>query len=552
MPRKKKEAETIGYRSDGRRKVATTGKRGKDKGLRMTKKRKEAMRKALKEYIAELEAKERELREAHAFYFFEPNTGEIGDRQREFLKKYLKEEDIPERLDGQIDVFRSRANILLISGGNQSAKSTTGAIMAYILATGVIPEALKGIFPEDKLIKKPYVAIRIVGVDHKTMLNTLIPTYKKWAPKDFLKKGKWSDSFSSEQKKLFLYKDGKGEPIASLEFMTNQQDVESFQGPPLDVVIYDEEPRQDIRKENLMRFVTADKVREIFCWTPTKGLTWMYDLFMEEREGVAKFQLCSVANKMASLEVLDEIMREIDDYNERKMRLLGEFISLSGLVYGKLFDRNVHVIEPFFDNLPPHKKKEYLCLSGWDPHLVTPSAGVFVLVDREENCYVDRCYSREVDTEELKADFWRIVRENGYRMGWSVADKSSDSSIIAFGGRNIYRELSMGKDAIPALRTSEKFEGSIKAGVDEVKKRLRNKSFFIVNRPENKELIQSFKTLERDTYANEDLKGPKDRIREGKHHHHAALRYIFQFPVRWYEHVESAPAVEFVDPMVMW
>jgi hypothetical protein len=40
-------------------------------------------------------------------------------------------------------------------------------------------------------------------------------------------------------------------------------------------------------------------------------------------------------------------------------------------------------------------------------------------------------------------------------------------------------------------------------------------------------------TLEREQGTNEDVQGPKDKIKEGKHHRHAAMRYGFQFPIRF-------------------
>ena len=265
-------------------------------------------------------------------------------------------------------------------------------------------------------------------------------------------------------------------------------------------------------------------------------------------DNVESFQLTSVTNRKADLDVLDEICDEYsDDYEALKMRLLGEFVSLSGLVYGKLFDRSIHVIEPF------QITKDYLCITGMDPHLVTPSAMVFLLLDREGNAYLDGSRSIDADTEQIKDTFWEIAHERGYRLGWSVADKSSNSTIVAFGGRNIFNELSRGKNAIPAMRTSEKYEGSIKAGVDDIKKRLKinertkRPRFFIVNRPENKDLIHSFKTLERDTYANEEVSGPKDRIREGKHHKHASMRYIFQYPLNWYPEIDNIPQPQELD-----
>ena len=513
------------------------------------------------ELDAKLAKKEEEAKAQDPFWFFEPSDGVLDAERQAFIEKYLKPDDVPQALDGQMDVLMSVAPIRAASGGNQSGKSTVGAIEAYIVATGQVPRAVTN-YPAEKLLDKAGKQLRVVGVDNRQLMNTVIPTYQKWAPRDYLLNRRWKDSFSSEQKKLFLFKPGTDELLATIEFRTNEQDVDSFQGPPLDMVIYDEEPKEAIHKENLMRFTTAEKMNILFCFTPTHGLSWATDLFGEDIDEMGNetelFKLVSVTNKKANLQVLGQILENITDYQELKMRLTGEFVSLSGLVYGKLFDKKLHVVEPFFEHLDAGMKKEYLCVSGWDPHLVTSSAGVFLLVDREGNHYVDRCFFKDADTEELKSGFWEIVEESGYRMGWSVADKSSNSSITAFGGRNIFREISRGRKAIPGLRTSEKFEGSIKAGVDEIKKRLKihersgKPRFFIVNRPENKVLINSFRTLERETYANEDIKGPKDRIKEGKHHLHASLRYIYQYPISWYPEVVSAPEPEFFDEAAGW
>ena len=521
--------------------------------------------------LAELIAKQAELvdaievtKEADPFWFFEPSDGSIPTDRFELLNEFLKEDDMPTgNLDSQLDVVLSPANVVGASGGNRAGKSAISAIKGYIKCTGRLPQSLvqyehsQAIARDIDRFKRRFskgqpILGRVIGVDFKQLSNTVIPTWQKWCPKEYLLHGKWKDSFSAQHSTLSLFKDNIC--CAKIEFMTNQMDATSFQGPDLDWVMYDEEPKLSIYKENNYRFGTSEYLDVGIYWTPTQGLTWATDLFHnsglfdddEEQveTNVELFKLCSVTNKKVNVGVLRSILQDALSYEEIRMRLLGEAISLSGLVYGRLFAKE-HIIEPFIEDC--HSKHEYLCITGMDPHLVTPSAMVFLLVDRENNWYIDRCHSDDGDTEEMKKHWHDITKNNGYRTGWAVADKSSNSSIMAFGGRNIFRELSMGENAIPALRTSEKYEGSIKAGVDEIKKRLRNKTLFIVNRPENKELIKSFRTLERETYANEELNGPKDRIREGKHHFHAAFRYISQYPVNWYGEVFTAPEPEFYD-----
>lgn len=539
--------------------------RGRKKAIPAVLPREEILRQ-----IAEIEAleadiakKEEEAKASNPFWFFEPSTGDITPERMDFLRKHIDEEDLPQILDSQMDVIMSRASIKAAFGGNRAGKSVVGAVLAFMKATGEVPLALEDIYPKGwrRTDFNYCFKIRVIGVDHKTLLNTVLPTYKQWCPKEWLKKGSWPESYISEQRTLFLYRGGKGEPIASVEFMTNQQDDDSFQGPDIHFLVYDEEPKESIHKENLLRFGTAKKLDVLFCMTPTNGMTWVADIFFGEmdktRQGqnIESFKLTSVTNKRVNIEVLEEIVQGLDSYEEKKMRLLGEFVSLSGLVYGKLFDKRIHVISPFFEGLNPTQKQDYLLITGMDPHTVTPTAMVFVLLDREGIIYVDRCWHRNGDTEEIRKAWHEIVKDNGYRKGWVVADRSSDSSIMAFGGRNIFKELSRGVNAIPAMRSSEKYEGSIKAGVDDIKKRLKldpKPRLYVVDRPENKVLINSFRTLERDTYANEDVNGPKDRIKEGKHHLHSALRFIHQFPLNWYPAVDVVPQPEYGDEAVCW
>ena len=170
-------------------------------------KRKKKQTKA--EKLAELKAKREivlkameEAKEADPFWLFKPNTGTIGDREKQLLEKHLKPDDIPSRVDGQDEVFQSLAPIRGVCGGNQSSKSTSGAIEAYIQATGELPKSMEETFPKEKLPTKWPQAIRVIGVDYKTLLNTLIPTYQKWVPREYLKNGIWKSSMIIPKRKV--------------------------------------------------------------------------------------------------------------------------------------------------------------------------------------------------------------------------------------------------------------------------------------------------------------------------------------------------------------
>jgi phage terminase large subunit-like protein len=498
----------------------------------------------LRERIADLKKQREEAKALDPFWYYEPSDGTVGDQGNQLLAKWLKSEDIPNgALDCQKVIHLCTSSIILDAGGNQGGKSTTGAIEGLIKATGEVPFSLRDSYPKEKIPAKFPNHVRVVGVDFPTFLKNLLPTYQKWVPREFLVDGSWEKSYNSEGRVLRLGK--KGVLTGTVEFMTNEQSVRSFQGPPRQKIIYDEEPRWDIYRENLMRFTTSDKLDVLFCMTPTEGMSWVKEEILDKVDGrrISAFKVPSITNSRANLDVLEDVLSGLGSYEEIKMRLLGEFVSLSGLVYGRLFNEKIHVIEPFPIGRTNDKKQSqdnfynFYVVRGIDPHLVKPSACVELAVDREGNKFVIGCYLKDADTGQLKQDL--ADRAKGYRLGWSIFDKSADSTIKVFGDRNIYLEMTRGKNAVPGAFKSEKFTGSIAVGVDGIKQDLKvddktgKPKIFFFNTPEVRPLITAIKSLERDTYFNEEEKGKKDRIKEGKWDLHACLRYIYQRVVRW-------------------
>ena len=174
---------------------------------------------------------------------------------------------------------------------------------------------------------------------------------------------------------------------------------------------------------------------------------------------------------------------------------------------------------------------------GLDPHEVKATAAVVVCVDRDERVIVDRCYKGEKTLKDVRRDINGILRN--YRYGFGKCDPHADSDRTAFDNVNAWKILTHGQDPIPGLRKADAYKGSILAGVDIIRQLLIGYSeehprLLIVDRPENQELIYSMRTLQRDSFTNEDVRGPKDAIAEGKHDHHAAMRYILQSPLHWY------------------
>lgn len=508
------------------------------------------------EWKRELVRQQEEAIKADPFWYYKPSDGVITPDRRAFLERHLKPDDIPAKAPGQLDVHVCRAAIRGASGGNRSGKTAMGSIEAFIGATGEVPESLKGLYPPERASNKYPRHVRVVGKDWENgILGTVLPEYQFWAPREFMPEGRWEKAYSAEKATLFLGK--KGRLHGTIEFMSNAQPATAFQGPTKHKVIYDEEPRKDIYKENLLRFGTAGIMDILFCMTPTEGLSWVYDFVQqgqdEKNNRVEWFKLPSVTNERVDLTVLEQQAPDLS-YEEKLMRWLGEFISLSGLVYGRLFNRKIHVIPEFsvrcncnstdgVTHADPCPWNHYYVIKGLDPHLVTPTAVVWVALDRWGNKIVVDCWFEEADTDAVKAGI--ADRDKGYRIGWSVVDSAADSDIKAFSGLNIYKKLRKGPNRVSRLRLASKGQGSIKTGVDEIKAGLRpnlltgKPTVYIMDTPRNRPLIQAMETLERDRGAMEDRKGMRDKILEAKHHLHAAFRYVMMQSLGWRSALES-------------
>jgi len=493
------------------------------------------------------------LAEHDPFYAYVPSTGQLDEERLTFLRSVIQPEHWPQTFYGQVDIHKAVAPKLGISGGNRASKTTTACIEDYIFATGEVPPSMKAWYPKAKLPTRFPVMGRVVAVDDGQLHNTVLPIYQHWVPRRFLKKGSWEESYASKHDQLTLYHPQTKKKCAVIEFKTGRQEVESFQGPPLDFLTLDEECPEAIWKENLLRFATTT-LRVKMAWTPTRGLTWSHKVFGLASDGnttTKLFKLASVTNPRVKVSELKAILCDEEgrafSYDELRMRLLGDMVSLSGLVYGDLFDRHVHVVAPF--DLPT----SWLVVRGLDPHMAKPTACVFAAIDREEQVYVFDAYYENHDIDTVKADIARMSQ--GRRLGWSVCDKSADSDHQLFRDmsglcRNIYKELTRGAHAITPLWKSEKYTGSIVAGVDELKKALKlhpvtkKPKLVIFDLPQLRPLIEAFQSMERDAAVHEEKSGVRDRIREGPHDLHACLRYIYQYPIRWVPEQQYVPELQ--------
>ncbi len=524
----------------------------------LTDERREQLRAMLAQRKAELLELAAPLKAADPYWFYEASDGTLTDAAAAFAKKWLRPQDIPVIWQGVKNALGCTKKIVGLFGGNRAGKTIAMIIASCAKITGEVPQSLKGVFPDWRLPKKWPVYGRVYGGSTSVIEEVLVPKFKEWMPRTFWNHAGWEHTYNKQEKILRFYRRGT-EFVGHIKFMSYEVEVGKTQGVDLAFAHFDEEPPQEFFEEALARFGTTNLDIGFFM-TPTNGISWLYDVLIQNPgNDVGCFTVSTLTNKYISLDSLETIMDKTDSYDARKMRLLGEFVSLSGLIYSgehKLIP-DIHVIQPF--KLP---FDQHIVYRGMDNHLSKASYIVEEAYLSPELCHakglplnssvVVGVYFKKADTETIKADLQQRVLENKWRLGWTRYDKSLDYEQKILGDVNIIDLLKRPPNAIPAMFASEKFKGSIDAGVDEIKRGLKidpllkkpRRYFFDI--PEVWVLVKSIQTLEREKATNEAKKGMKDAILEGKHDAHAAYRYITQgkptfIPVEGDERYEYKP-----------
>lgn len=268
----------------------------------------------------------------------------------------------------------------LYIGGNRSGKTTGGIVEDIWWLTGKHPYL--------EIPKHRPVAGRIISVDFLNgVQKIIIPQLKQWVPPSQLRGGSWYSAYDT-QDRVLNFENG-----SFVELMSYDQDLDKFAGTSRDFVHYDEEPPEDIRKENQARLIDR-KGKEWFTLTPVEGMLWIFDKIYEP--GLAGHPHIDVIEvDMRENPHLDkeEVQTYLDslDEKERQVRGEGKFVVRAGLVYER-FKRETHVIPPIDPKKYLHPRyKWYMSLDhGFNNptavlwHVVTPDNRVITFDEHYE------------------------------------------------------------------------------------------------------------------------------------------------------------------------
>lgn len=288
----------------------------------------------------------------------------------------------------QLQFHKSIKKVKLYIGGNRSGKTVGGAAECVYW--------MRGESPYRKLPVGPTRG-RIITVSRNEGINQLIiPQLTRWLPPSMLINGSWEDSYHKAEYLLTL---SNG---STCQMMTYEQDTVKFAGDSLHYVWCDEEPPNDIYKENRLRVM--DTGGSIWLtMTPVEGITWVYDdIFMPgltgANPGILIIIIDTDENPYISQADKDEVYADLDE-DELKARKKGEFVHIGGLVY-KCFDPDLHVYHSEIDPSQLYNWNQYCSMDHglnnptcWLWHAVHPQTGFIVTWDE---LYVNEMTVKEI------------------------------------------------------------------------------------------------------------------------------------------------------------
>jgi len=172
---------------------------------------------------------------------------------------------------------------------------------------------------------------------HRSHIDALLPRRDK----------RWYNFRGRGEARVYIDCPGYEKP-AILWFKANDQGREAFQGAEPRVAWFDEEPKEDVWGETIIRVGPHGPPRMLLTMTPLKGLTWVYERFVATPPAGARRRvhwLHGADNPYVPTDELEAIYSQYGAH-ERAARERGEFVTLEGRVY-EAWSRNNHVVDPF-------------------------------------------------------------------------------------------------------------------------------------------------------------------------------------------------------------
>lgn len=311
----------------------------------------------------------------------------------------------------QEQFLASRVKHTAFFAGNRAGKTTVAMVKVILQAIERrrVPEHLQRFKTHDG----PFFCW-VACPGEKQLETVILQKIREWMPKDQLRGGDFDKAYSRSLQILHLANGGW------IGFKTYGQDPFLYAGSALHMVLFDEEPPEEIFEECKMRVIDYDG-QLAFSMTPTEGLSWMYDKVWERRhEDLFEVIVADMddnphlpeAAKQAALDGLTE--------EQKQARKEGRFVHFAGMVFPEFRDQ-LHVCAPPM----PGTVQQQSVVVGIDPGIRW--TGVSFTAFDDENCALtfDELYLEQHTVDRLVAAIQERNRYWGIEPSFYVIDPSA-------------------------------------------------------------------------------------------------------------------------------
>jgi phage terminase large subunit-like protein len=288
-------------------------------------------------------------------------------------------------------------------GGNRSGKSFTNAVEIVYHMTGEYPEWWTGkvfrkittvwIVAESGALWRDSMQRLLFGEAGDETGTGLLPLAKNNNGIGIIPDGWYSMAGTPGAIGSCVVKNKKGF-FVNLVVKTNEMQREQFQAAKVDIVLFDEEPREDIYEEALMRLMSTGRDKEpgiaMLAFTPLKGLSNVILKFLpngqipkpgQVMDNKDQYICCVEQDSVPHLSKEDiEQMAAQTSEHLRDARRKGIPTLGSGRIY-PILEKDV-VVQPF--QIPPYWPKAFGLDFGWNCTAAVwgakdPSTGILYL-----------------------------------------------------------------------------------------------------------------------------------------------------------------------------
>jgi len=315
---------------------------------------------------------------------------------------------------GQKAIFQSKAQKILVAGGNKSGKTELGGHIFCYHITKYYPDW----FPkENRMDNKIIHAVVVVPNFNEGAGVEIEPYFRKMIPEDMINKRKCHKNQNGITVKWGLHNGN------TFTIMSCIQEDMAFETVVADFV-WVNEPIQRSKYLALIKGFMVSQGKLIITATLLEEV-WVWDEYVDSTDPEKVYFVLDIEDNLKENGGM-LTKKDIDDYatsldpDQREVRLRGRPSHLVGMIYNRrgLFQQEIHVQDLSRFNFKDINK--YSIGLTLDPHDTTPHAMIWRAVDMTGACYYYREGWVDGDIEEISK--YIKAQEVGYKIDQRIID----------------------------------------------------------------------------------------------------------------------------------